>query len=146
MATRGDTIRHSTTLVVEECPACHIVHGIPATLRDLALERSQAAPGETLWVFCPNGHRWSYTGRNEAQRLKEQLEWERQYRLSISAQADQLKAEVKHERSRVKGYQGQLAKTKKRIGNGVCPCCNRHFTNVERHMASKHPNYSQGGA
>jgi hypothetical protein len=28
-----------------------------------------------------------------------------------------------------------------RIGNGVCPCCNRSFTNLRRHMTTKHPEY-----
>ena len=23
----------------------------------------------------------------------------------------------------------------------VCPCCNRHFTDLQKHMASKHPGY-----
>lgn len=40
---------------------------------------------------------------------------------------------------------GQLTKTKKRIANGVCPCCNRSFANLERHMAGQHPDYPQPG-
>jgi hypothetical protein len=31
---------------------------------------------------------------------------------------------------------------KKRAVAGVCPCCNRHFRELERHMASKHPKYA----
>ena len=27
----------------------------------------------------------------------------------------------------------------KRIHAGVCPCCNRSFPNLQRHMAAKHP-------
>jgi len=27
----------------------------------------------------------------------------------------------------------------KRVGNGVCPHCNRHFQNLARHMKCKHP-------
>jgi uncharacterized protein with PIN domain len=30
------------------------------------------------------------------------------------------------------------ARTKKRIGNGVCPECNRSFENLQRHMHTKH--------
>lgn len=30
---------------------------------------------------------------------------------------------------------------KKRVGNGVCPCCNRTFENLSRHMSCKHPEY-----
>jgi hypothetical protein len=28
---------------------------------------------------------------------------------------------------------------RKRIQSGVCPCCNRTFENLGRHMKSKHP-------
>jgi hypothetical protein len=29
----------------------------------------------------------------------------------------------------------------RRVGNGVCPCCSRSFTNLKRHIRSKHPDY-----
>ena len=144
MAARGNVIQHSTTLVVEDCPVCGILHAIPTSLRARALEHSQAAPGATLSICCPAGHWWSYTGKNEAQQLKEQLDRERAARTRIEARNDQLRAEVRHQENRANGYKGQLARTKKRIGKGVCPCCNRHFANVEQHMASQHPDY--GGA
>lgn len=34
------------------------------------------------------------------------------------------------------------ARLKKRVANGVCPCCTRSFTNLRRHMATKHPNHA----
>lgn len=39
-------------------------------------------------------------------------------------------------------YKGVATKLKKRAVAGVCPCCNRHFRELERHMASKHPAYT----
>ncbi|MBV6448554.1 hypothetical protein [Nitrosomonas sp.] len=33
-----------------------------------------------------------------------------------------------------RAYKGQATKIKRRVGRGVCPCCNRHFENLERHM------------
>jgi chemotaxis response regulator CheB len=35
----------------------------------------------------------------------------------------------------------QLTKTKKRVANGVCPCCNRTFKQLARHMKAKHPEF-----
>src|SRR5690606_15231496 len=35
----------------------------------------------------------------------------------------------------------QLLKERQRFANGVCPCCNRSFTNVARHMRTQHPDY-----
>lgn len=43
----------------------------------------------------------------------------------------------------LRATKGRLTKTKKRIANGVCPCCNRHFVNLERHMTGKHPDYTK---
>lgn len=61
----------------------------------------------------------------------------------LRSQLDQAHAAVNHERARTRGYQGALAKTKKRAAKGVCPVagCKRHFADVERHIASKHPDY-----
>lgn len=46
---------------------------------------------------------------------------------------------VKHIRTTVK----ELAIEPVECGAcGVCPCCNRSFTNVRRHMTSQHPDYT----
>ena len=37
---------------------------------------------------------------------------------------------------------GKLRAQSERIKNGVCPCCKRHFTNLERHMHTKHPEFA----
>jgi hypothetical protein len=34
--------------------------------------------------------------------------------------------------------QKAAARLKKRASAGLCTCCNRHFTNLERHMQTKH--------
>ena len=36
---------------------------------------------------------------------------------------------------------GQISKLKKRASAGVCPCCNRSFQNLRRHMGNKHPEF-----
>lgn len=51
-------------------------------------------------------------------------------------------AEAEHFRRSRDGMKGALAKVKKRVGKGVCPCCNRHFANLQRHMETKHPEAS----
>ena len=37
---------------------------------------------------------------------------------------------------------GQVTKLKKRAAAGVCPCCNRTFVELQRHMATKHPTFT----
>jgi hypothetical protein len=81
--------------------------------------------------YCPNGHNmgWDETEedrqRARAERLERQLanaqEGERSYRASLIA------------------TKGALTKARKRADKGVCQHCNRHFANVERHVAHMHP-------
>ena len=33
-----------------------------------------------------------------------------------------------------------------RVGHGVCPCCNRTFGDLYRHMSTKHPGYAAEAA
>ena len=50
------------------------------------------------------------------------------------------------ERSR-NGMKGVLVREQKklaRVRNGTCPCCQRHFKNLRRHMDNKHPQYKPG--
>ena len=41
---------------------------------------------------------------------------------------------------------GVVTRIKNRVGHGVCPCCNRSFGNVARHMADQHPNWAAEAA
>lgn len=85
--------------------------------------------------FCPNGHSQFFTGKTPEQ---EKRELQAQLDAARKTQ-ERLRADVEHEAARARGYKGALTKAKKRIGKGVCPACNRHFENVERHMHTQHP-------
>jgi hypothetical protein len=132
------TMTYTGTLAIEECCKCHITFAMPKDLQRRCIEA-----GPAMMFYCPLGHSQHYTA-SEVQRLKEKLEREQRWRkdAEIRARAARDQADAA-ERSRA-AYKGQLTKAKKRIGNGVCPCCNRHFANVERHMAGQHPDYRDG--
>lgn len=134
------------TLNAETCCNCGVVFGLEAG-------HQKRLRNNREWFYCPNGHAQHYTGKSEAQKLKDQLakqEAEAARRARDAADAldrasarelatrDQLEAT---QRSRA-ALKGQLTKTKRRIGKGVCPCCNRHFANVDNHMQSQHPDYA----
>jgi hypothetical protein len=127
------TLNYTETLVVRHC-WCGIAHGIPENL-------SRRADEDGIDVFCPLGHVWVIKD-TEIKKLRRKLAAEEAARADEErrrrAAQDLLRAE---ERSHA-ATRGHLTRTKKRIGNGVCPCCGRHFTDVERHMASKHPDYA----
>ena len=86
--------------------------------------------------YCPNGHPQSFRAKSEAELLRERLAREESnaaYWRDQHAAAEKGKIALK----------GQLTKTKKRLANGVCPCCKRSFTDsgLARHIKSKHPEY-----
>jgi hypothetical protein len=93
-------------------------------------------------VFCPMGHTW-VCGKTEAQILRDKLDREKAARAHERSQADQRQAELRDQRDAAersaRGHKGAHTRTKNRVRRGVCPCCNRHFENLQRHMDTKHP-------
>jgi hypothetical protein len=47
---------------------------------------------------------------------------------------------------RTAAARGQVTRIKNRVGHGVCPCCNRTFENLHRHMTTKHPTFTAEAA
>lgn len=125
-----DTIRYGGRLVVEVC-WCGMRHAVPVELVDHQLQQFNA--GETpIDIYCPLGHSWVPSGRSDLDLLKTQLRRAEARETALNARLDQEKAS--HAATK-----GQLTKARKRVAKGVCPCCNRSFVNVARHMASQHP-------
>jgi hypothetical protein len=121
----------SIGLYILDCANCGLVFAINTDFEDRRREDGKA-------FYCPNGHvqSWSETEadreRKKAERLERQIANERE-----SARA--LWADLKIEKVKHAATKGKLTKTRKRAINGVCPCCQRSFANVQRHVASQHP-------
>ncbi len=96
-------------------------------------------------LHCPHGHSIVWNETTEAKRAKalaSELEAKKRYCDTLSTRLSQVREEAAHERARANGYKGAMTKAKNRVGKGVCPCCNREFVRLKRHMASKHPEYA----
>lgn len=111
------------------CITCGIEIILPRWFKAQALKERSKKP-----FFCPNGHSQHFIGETEAERLAKLLDLERQ---ESQRQRERVAA---RDRS-LSAVKGQITKIKNRVGNGVCPCCNRSFTNLRRHMSTKHPAY-----
>jgi ssDNA-binding Zn-finger/Zn-ribbon topoisomerase 1 len=85
--------------------------------------------------YCCNGHSAVFK-KSRVKELEEQLEAEKNRR--AAAEAD-----VKTARHAEAVARGKLRAQSERVKNGVCPCCRRNFTNLRRHMATKHPEFAQ---
>lgn len=133
------TLTFTGTVVLTSC-WCGIQHGIPQDLYNHVLR--QRNNGERQQdIYCPLGHAWTFAGQGTAERLR--LENERLERVIESRRRsiEVLRQERDHEKRKVAAAKGRITKLKKRIAKGVCPCCNRYFPALHRHVAQEHPEY-----
>lgn len=106
------------------CSGCGLAYGLPEGYLDARREDHKS------WT-CPNGCvRHFPRGKTDAQKLEEA-------QIRNTALQDQLTAAV----ADAETVRVALLRDRQRFANGVCPCCNRSFDNVRRHMSSKHPDY-----
>ncbi len=112
---------------------CHCcVCGVPIVVPNI-INTKRRENGASFW--CVNGHPQSFT-ESEVANLRQQLEREKKAH-------SWTKQGLEKERNSNAGLRGEITKVKNRVGNGVCPCCNRSFSNVRRHMDTMHPEYKK---
>lgn len=129
----------TATFVESACGECGIVFFVPDWWQ------KERRNDHKSW-YCPNGHCRVFKAESEAEQLRKQLDQEKKRREWAETRRDE------YERSNV-ALRGQVTKAKNeakrvavRVGNGVCPCCNRSFTNLRRHMKTKHPEHGKADA
>lgn len=83
--------------------------------------------------YCKTG--WGFAGNSDNEKLKREIEAEKARTQAALARAnDAIAALALREK--------ELKRHKARIKNGVCPCCQRSFVALARHMKAKHPEYT----
>lgn len=121
----------TTTYTIIDCFKCGTLFALPDQVNDELVRTGRN-------FFCPNGHQQHYSESTEAK-----LKTERDRVARLNARLDQERAERAAAERRASAARGQITKIKKRVANGVCPCCNRTFKDLGRHMSSQHPDYVQ---
>jgi hypothetical protein len=111
---------------------------IPDELNTAALAARNEIP-----FFCAYGHKQYYIeGESEETKLRRERD-------RLAQRVAEKDDEIKRQRDLREGTERQLSATrgvvtriKNRVGHGVCPCCNRTFGDLSRHMMTKHPAYA----
>lgn len=125
-----------------KCAQCSVVFGVQReTLKHLR-QSSQS-------FYCTFGHSNYYPQgeseqdrlRRERDRLKQQLAERDDDIARERRKTETERQERRHAERRVSAYRGQVTKIKNRVAAGTCPCCNRTFQNLARHMSAKHPDF-----
>lgn len=118
-----------TTYAVIDCCKCGCLFAIPDQVNDELISSGKK-------FYCPNGHSQHYTESTETK-----LKKERDKNARLTARLDQEKAAAAALDRQRAAMKGQVTKIKKRVANGVCPCCNRTFKDLAAHMSTQHPDY-----
>ncbi len=140
-----DTIReYAGELVVLRC-WCGIQYAVPRSLREAQLRMHNDLRGDVVSIYCPLGHAAVPSHEPDAKRLRRQLEEKkREHYQEIQrerAAHDQTRADRDHKENQRRAEKAAKTKIKKRVQGGACPCCNRTFQNLARHMKGQHPDY-----
>lgn len=117
-------------LYVLDCSECAVVFAIPAKMK-----RERQADGQDF--YCPNGHdqAWVPTEADELRSRLAEVEADRDYAWQVYGEAD---ADRKRTAASLRTTKGHVTRLRNRAEAGVCIHCNRTFSNVVRHMQSKH--------
>ena len=109
---------------------CGGTFAVPET----ALKNWENTHNDWTCPFCGTGQ--YFAGESDKERLKRELESERNCNKV-------LRDNLEFERRCVAAHKAAKTKLKKRISSGVCPCCDRTFKQLARHMKDKHPDYTE---
>ena len=113
------------------CCTCKTDFTLPKNLYDTAKK------SEKIVFYCPYGHPQHFTqGESEVVKMRRRAERAEQ---GIACRNDTINS---LERS-VAAQKGNVTKLKKRASAGVCPCCNRSFQNLHKHMQKQHPGFAK---
>lgn len=122
------------SVVMETCCSCSIRFPMFRSFYD-HVRRYGGGKDDRGSFWCPKGHRQHYTAEGDhakAARLAAELAAAKQREETFRHRADQAERKRKAEVTKRKSIE-------KRIYAGICPCCNRTFQNLMRHMRTKHP-------
>lgn len=128
------TVQRVITITTITCSECGILFGMPDWYVQERREDHRS-------FFCPNRHSQYFPAKSEAEQAKERAEQLSRELAWANTRALRAREEADHQRRRVSAAKGRETKLKRRIANGVCPCCQRTFKDLSRHMSGQHPDY-----
>jgi hypothetical protein len=128
-----ELVKATTSLTLTQC-WCGCPVAVPSDLYKFARRHPEQA------IYCPLGHTFVWK-KSEADRLREQLDNERDRRARYQAELDQAKAHLRGARIAKTRFKNERDRLRTRAAAGVCPCCQRTFQQLARHMQAKHPDY-----
>ncbi len=122
-------VKTTTAVVaVEMCGCQHTVY--------LSAEHDEKRQRDHKSFYCTVcGRSNVYPGKSDLEKLRGQL-------VSTRDQLDTMREDRNFKEMQRRAEKGHKTRIKKRVANGVCPCCNRSFKDLARHMKGQHPEFA----
>lgn len=130
----GETYAGYTQLECLTCPNCGVLHAIPEHMANYARFAGGSA-------YCPNGHSYSWSCSKKIEKLEAEVERRRNATAAERAYREQAEASARAQKAAATRARRERDKDRRRVANGVCPCCGRTFKQLARHMKTKHPDF-----
>ncbi len=109
----------------------------------LGPETYQTLKRSSAGFHCPFGHEQHFTaGPTEVDKLRRERDRLQQDAARLHDTIRRREDERDSAIRRASAARGQVTRLKNRAAAGLCPCCNRSFVNLQRHMASKHAGFT----
>lgn len=128
----AETITYTGELKVYSC-WCGISFALPESLYTEYRRKNGG-----MSIYCPLGHGMIPRNKDEIAVLKARL-------ASAQEESEHYRSDRNRAERQARAHKGHHTRTKNRIANGVCPCCNRTFVNLGKHMKSQHPDFAPKG-
>ena len=125
----------SITLTEVSCGECGGVYA----LNYIFVRQKEKNGGYWKCPYCKCS--WGY-GESEIDRLNKKVAATQRALETERKRKEWAQKEAKIAENRRRAQKGITTRIKNRVGHGVCPCCNRTFQNLKRHMTAKHPDFS----
>ena len=124
------------TLTEINCGCCGGTYAINERYR----QQKQEEGGSWNCPYC--NVRWGFANNSENARLKRELEQERKRKEWAQQEARNANERAATSERRRAAQKASTTRLRNRARAGLCPCCNRHFKQLEAHMKTKHPGFS----
>lgn len=142
MSYEGIALQVKVKFETIECFTCHVLFAVESQTRQHYLDTGDS-------FYCPNGHRQHYIDCT-IEALKSKLAKSERFLKNSKKRTEWAEQDAKNARegekqakNSLRSEKGAKTKLKKRIANGVCPCCQRTFANLAKHMTGQHPDYGK---
>jgi Zn finger protein HypA/HybF involved in hydrogenase expression len=119
-----------------ECGKCGGVYAITERFREECFNTKR---GHWNCPYCQSS--WTYSGKTEAQQLRDELDNEKRKTQWAKGDASWARGEMHKAKRATIAQKAAKTRIKNRIAKGVCPCCNRYFADVHAHLHNEHPDF-----